>query len=195
MNFWISKISLHNSYNTSKEGKLLFAQATDGLLKSSLLTSDGVRMKWRYGYNSLDDYQDIFVHPSQKLDFWPSLSPLHCQYPSMLKLNSEYTLGPDHKFYKDTVSSRGLNTWWDEYLVTAYRLPQLSSSFVSWSISEPWKVMEKLSILISRDRGWMPRTPVQERASLAILISSSSFLHNSSAKNMQLKTFLHSCFH
>lgn len=63
-----------------------------------------------------------------------------------------------------------------------YRLPQFNSSLVSCSISDPWKVMEKLSILMSRARGWMPKTPVQERASLAMRMSSSSLRQSISAK-------------
>ncbi|KYN43989.1 hypothetical protein ALC56_01527 [Trachymyrmex septentrionalis] len=51
---------------------------------------------------------------------------------------------------------------------------------VSCSSSQPWKVIEKLDIFISRLRGCEASEPVHERASAFNLASSSNFRHNAS---------------
>jgi hypothetical protein len=54
--------------------------------------------------------------------------------------------------------------------------------FLAVSISDPWNVMDRLSILMSLDIGWMPRTPVQARESAAMTASSSRRRQSSSEK-------------
>jgi len=70
--------------------------------------------------------------------------------------------------------------------ISPYLRPQLSSKRVSCMSSLPWKVTEKFSILISRERGWTANDPVHERASAFRRASCSSFWQSNSKRSTQM---------